>query len=231
VTAAAEVPTRSNGAPLARRQWTGSRPRRRRSGPGPGTPGRRSGTTAGDGTAAVTVEIGHGDAEPHLGVGGGGRVDQDRVEHGAPRRVQGVHAKRRLDGDRHDGIGVAERGAAHRGRARRDDLVEQAPSGQLQHAAAHQGVRGEGVGTVAAAVDEEDAQPGAGQQVGGGRPRSTGADDNDVVAGVGRAVDWHGLSPGSAAGAGAGAGCGVMAGDVIGHERGVAVDAAEVRTR
>jgi hypothetical protein len=181
--------------------------------------------------AAVTVEVGHGDAEPHLGAGGGGRVDQDRVEHGAARRVQGVHAVGRLDGDRHDGIGVAERGAAHLGRARRDDLVEQAPPVQLQHAAAHQGVRGEGVGTVAAAVDEEHAQPGAGQQVGGGRPRGTGADDNDVVAGVGRAADKHGLPPGSAVGAGAGAGRGVTAGNVIGHGRGVAADAAdEVRT-
>src|SRR5262249_20187719 len=62
-----------------------------------------------------------------------------------------------------------------------------------------------------------------------GRPRGTGADDHDVVAWVGVAVDGHGLSPGSAAGAGAGHG--MMAGDLIGHERGVAADAAdEVRT-
>jgi hypothetical protein len=124
--------------------------------PGPGperlaVPGPAG--NAGDGTVAVAVDVGHGDAEPHVGAGGEGRVDEDRVEYGAPRRVQGVHAMRRLDDDRDDGIGVAERGAAHRGRARRDDLLEQAPPGQLQHATAHQGVRGEGVGAVAAAVD------------------------------------------------------------------------------
>ena len=70
-----------------------------------------------------------------------------------------------------------------------DDVVEQPPAGQLQHAAAHQGVRRQGVGAVAGAVDEEDVQAAAGEQQGGGGAGGAGADDDHVVGG---AVGVHG---------------------------------------
>lgn len=62
-----------------------------------------------------------------------------------------------------------------------DGAVEQAPAGQLDDAAPHEGV---GRGRVAGqprAVDEDDVVSGAGQQEGGGRTGAAGADDDDVV--------------------------------------------------
>jgi quercetin dioxygenase-like cupin family protein len=70
---------------------------------------------AGDVAVAVSFDVSYGDAELHVDAGGGGCVHDDRVEHGAPGRVQGVHAVRRLDGDRYDGVGVAERRPVYRG--------------------------------------------------------------------------------------------------------------------
>jgi quercetin dioxygenase-like cupin family protein len=182
---------------------------------------------AGDVAVAVSFDVSYGDAELHVDAGGGGCVHDDRVEHGAPGRVQGVHAVRRLDGDRYDGVGVAERRPVYRGGSGGDDLVEQAPPGQLEHPAAHQRVRRESVAAVAAAVDEEYLQPEAGEQVGGGRARHAGADDHHVVAGaVARA---HVSSPGLAAGdrGGAGVGDAVPAEDVLGDHGRVAADAAD----
>ena len=65
---------------------------------------------------------------------------------------------RGLDRDRHLVVGVRERGAPHRGGAGGDDLVEQPPAVELDHAAAHQRVGGQGVGAVAAAVDDEHVE-------------------------------------------------------------------------
>ena len=89
---------------------------------------------------------------------------------------------RRLDGDPHLLVGVAERGAAHRRGTGGDDVVEQAPAVELHDTGAHQGVGGQGVGPVAAAVDDEDVETGAGEEQGGGGAGGAGADDDDVVA-------------------------------------------------
>src|SRR4029453_17823615 len=40
---------------------------------------------SGDGAAAIPYDVGHGDAEAHLGAGRGRRVDDDGVEYGARR--------------------------------------------------------------------------------------------------------------------------------------------------
>ena len=76
----------------ALRWWSGSRPDRRRYGPGHERTGPvpDAADDAGDSAAAVPFDVGHGDAEPHAVAGGGSRVDDDRVKDGAPRRVQGA---------------------------------------------------------------------------------------------------------------------------------------------
>ena len=58
---------------------------------------------------------------------------------------------------------------------------EQTPPVQLQDPAAHQGVRGEGVGAVAGTIDDEDPQSLAGEQHRRRRPSSAGADNDGVV--------------------------------------------------
>ncbi len=140
---------------------------------------------AGDGAVVVSLDIGDGDAETDVDTLSSGSVDEDRVEDGAAGRVEGVDAVGRLEGDWHDLVGVPERGASYGRCCGGDDLVEQAPASELQHAAAHEGVSGQGVGSVAAAVDEEDAQAVAGEEVCGGGAGRAGADDDDVVGGVG----------------------------------------------
>ena len=54
---------------------------------------------------------------------------------------------------------------------------------ELEDAAADEGVGGEGVGAVPGAVDDEDAQPVAGEEHGGGGTGGAGADDDSVVGG------------------------------------------------
>src|SRR5262249_490106 len=61
-------------------------------------------------TALDTV---HRDAEVDVCSGSNGRVDEDRVQHGASGRVEGIDAVRRLDGDRHHVAGVPERRTAY----------------------------------------------------------------------------------------------------------------------
>ena len=82
-----------------------------------------------------------------------------------------------------------------------DDGVEEAPAVELDDAAAHQGVGGERVGAVAAAVDDEHVEAGAGQEQGGGGAGGAGADDDDVVGGSG-SVGGHRASSGSGVGLG-----------------------------
>ena len=136
---------------------------------------------AGDATLVVPLHAGDGDAEAHVGAGALGRVDQDRVEHGAARRVQRVDAVCGLDLHDEIVVGVVERHPAHRGRVLVDHVVEQPPTVELHDAAAHQRMRREGVGAVAAAVDDEHAHARIGEQHGRGGTRSAGADHDDVV--------------------------------------------------
>ena len=138
-----------------------------------------------DPAVVVAADVGDGDAVADVGAGLGGGVDEDRIEHGAARRVQGVDAVGRLDRDDAPcSVAVGERRAPDRRGAGGDDSVEQAPAVKLEDAAAHQGVGREGVGAVAAAVDDEDPQAGAGEEHGGGGAGGAGADDDDVVGGT-----------------------------------------------
>ena len=76
-----------------RRWWTGCRRPRRR---GPrwretaSAPPRQP-IDADDPARGVALYPGDADAEPHVGACGAGGIDQDRVEHGPPRRAQGGH--------------------------------------------------------------------------------------------------------------------------------------------
>ena len=167
---------------------------------------------------AVAADVGDGDAVADVGTGGDGGVDEDRVEHGAPRRVERVDAVRGFDRDGDLVVGVVEGGAPDGRGAGVDDAVEQPPAVELEDAAAHQGVGREGVGAVAAAVDDEDGQAGAGEQHGGGGAGGAGADDDDVVVGT---VGVHGGLR-SRSGDRRRALC-----EVVGDEGGVAADAVD----
>ena len=151
-----------------------------------GLPGDAAPLVAADDAVDPAVLVAGTSGDRHAvaerGAGGSGGVDEDRVEHGAPRRVQRVDAVGRLDGHRDLVVGVAERRRAHGRRARGDDGVEQAPAVELHDAGAHERVGGEGVRAVAALVDDEDVEAGAGEEQGGRRAGGAGADDDDVVA-------------------------------------------------
>ena len=104
----------------------------------------------GDPAGVVAEQAGHGDAELDARASRRGGVNQHRVEHSSPRRIQRLDAMRRLDGDRH-AVGarvvsaIVESGLAYGWSAGVDDAVEQAPLGQQVHAAAHERMGGEGV--------------------------------------------------------------------------------------
>ena len=127
------------------------------------------------------------DRRPEADLRASGRrgVDQDRVEHGAPRRVEGVDAVRGLDRHRQVVVGVREPGAPHGGRTGGDDRVEKSPPVELDDAAAHERVGGEGVGAVAAAVQHEHVESGPGEEHRGGGTGGASTDDDHIVAGVG----------------------------------------------
>ena len=112
---------------------------------------------------------------------------------------------------------VGERRATDRRGAGVDDTVEETPAVELEDAAAHQGVGREGVGAVAGAVDDEDAQPVAGEEHGGGGAGGAGADDDSVIGGR---LAVHRRCPGLTGGW-------RVAGDVLGDEGGVAADAVD----
>ena len=103
-----------------------------------GAPGRPVPQQAGDPYAVA-----------HLGTGRRGGVHEDPVEHVPARGVQRLDPGVRPDRDADRLVaGEEEHGAAHRRGARRDDLVEQTPPGQLQHPGPHQAVGGQRVAAV-----------------------------------------------------------------------------------
>ena len=120
-----------------------------------------------------------GPAPPRRLLGG---LDEDPVEHGASRRVEGIHPGARADRDLHlVAVAVVEDGARDRWRAGAISPVQQAPARELEHAGAHQPVV-ETVSTpTAGSLDDGDPDAGPGQQQGGRRPGHAPADHDDVV--------------------------------------------------
>ena len=184
----------------------------------------RPGAHTGHPPAAVTGDVGDGGPEAELGAGLTRGVDEDRIEHGPSRRVQGVDTGGRLDVDGDGLAGVAERGPPDRRRSGGDDLVEEAPARELQHAGAHQAVRRQCVGAVVATVDDEHVEAGTGEEECRRRARGAGADDDDVGVGL-----VHGMPLRSAVGEDATelAAHRSAVGDVLGHVGGVTADAAD----
>ena len=134
----------------------------------------------------------HPEADPCAGLLGG--VDQQGVEDGTTRRVERVHAGGRLQHDRHRFVAVVERHPPHRRRAACRHPVQQAPAPQLQDAAAHERMGGQGVRAAAGAVHDQHPQAGPGEQQGGRRACDARADDDGVPAGVGAAAGGGGGS-------------------------------------
>ena len=182
-TAVALRPVRSTGAPVE----SGDR---RSHAVGPDHDGRLdaggASVSAGehgarDPAARVADEVDGGDAVDDLRPRGRRRAHEQRVEHGAPRRVEGVDPVARLDGHRDLLVGVVEGRRPDRRRPRGLDLAEEAPAVKLQHGAAHEGVRRERVIPEPAAIDGQDAQAGAGEEHRRRRSGGAGTDDDRVV--------------------------------------------------
>ena len=110
------------------------------------------------------MQSGHRRAEFDDSAGPLGGVDQQCIDHGAPRRIQRVHPAERFDrhGDRF--VAVVEDGPTHRRRALRDQPAQQTPPLQLQDPPAHQHMGGPRVAAVPRAVDAQHPKPPAGQQ-------------------------------------------------------------------
>ena len=120
-------------------------------------------------------------AVPDIGARLRGRAGDERVEHGASGRVQGVDAVRGFDRQVDLLIGIREPGVPHRRCPGSDHAVEQVPAGKLHHAATHQGVGGQRVGSGCTLFDDDHIEAVASQQHRRRRARRTGADDGDVV--------------------------------------------------
>ena len=133
-------------------------------------------------TGAVADDARDARAVVERRAGRAGGVDEDRIEHRAAGRVEGVDTVGRLDRDPHLLVGERERRRAHRRSAGGDDVVEHAPAVELHDPQAHQGVGRQRVGPVSAAVDDEHVETGAGEEHRGGGAGGAGADDDDVVA-------------------------------------------------
>ena len=151
-----------------------------------GDPRRRPVGALDDGAAhpAAVVADQIDDADPvhDLGAGVAGRIDQRRVEHRPPRRVERIDPVARFDRDDQLVVTVVEGGPPDRRRAGRLERAEHPPAMELEHTGAHQGVGGEGVAPVGLAVDGQHPQAAAGQQHGGRGPGAARPDDDGVVA-------------------------------------------------
>ena len=91
--------------------------------------------------AVGAAEPGDGHPVDDVGAGLDRGVDQDAVEHGAPRRVQPVDVTVSAHVDHRRVVVVSEHDRAGDGGTCRSEPVEQAPAAQLQHAGAGQRVR------------------------------------------------------------------------------------------
>ena len=143
MTAVAPVPRRSIGDPTASAttERRPSAPTIQRAVCRTARPRWSRPATPTDPTGAVADDVGDARAVVERGARGASGVDQDRIEHRAARRVEGVDAVRRLDRDPHLLVGEPERGAyAPRG-CRRRRCRRAGPSGG---AARHRRASGRG---------------------------------------------------------------------------------------
>ena len=129
----------------------------------------------------VADEVDSGNAVNDLRSRGRCGAYEQRVENGAPRRVQGVDPVARLDGNRDVFLAVVEGRRPDGRRPRRLERSQEAPAVELQHAAAHERVRRERVVPEPATIDCQYAQPGAGEEHRRRRSGGAGTDDERVV--------------------------------------------------
>jgi hypothetical protein len=129
----------------------------------------------------VVQQSGHGRSEVEIGSGHGRGIREDRVQDVAAGSNQQADADALFHSSYVLGVADLEGDMPHRWRAAGKDLVEQAPSGQLDNGAAQQTVGGECVAGQACPVHERHVVSHAGQQHGGCRTAAPGADHDDVV--------------------------------------------------
>ena len=134
------------------------------------------------GAVVVPQHVEYLSPEAHVGTGAGRGIRQDGVHHEPPRRVQGRGPGAGSHLDRLDRFTVVmEVGAVDGGSPGCDDVVEQPPTVQLNHPAAHQRVGGHGVGAGPAGLQHQDIETRSGEQHGGRGPGAAGADNNHVA--------------------------------------------------
>jgi hypothetical protein len=141
--------------------------------------------------AAVPPHAGHGDFVEYLGAGplGGGR--EDRVQHVPPGRDDKADPGLALDRAAHRLTKRVERDLPDGRGTAVQDRVQQPPALELDHAAACDRMRRDGVARKWRLVHDQHVTPEAGQQHGGSRSGGSAAHDDDIAAAP---VRVHGCS-------------------------------------
>ncbi len=128
------------------------------------------------------LQLRKSDAVANLRASLAGRIDQQGIEHRAPRRKTGIDAMTRLYVDSDRLVAVVERRRSDGGRSRCDDVGNQAPAIELDDRAPHQRVRRQRVRAVGLPVDDQDLGAGPRQEQGRGSAGTACTDDDHVVA-------------------------------------------------
>ena len=109
-------------------------------------------------------------------------VDEQRVEHGAARRVECADAVPCLDREVEHLIAIVKRRRAYRRRAGSFEPIDQAPAFELQDPAAHQRVGRERIATVGPTIDRQHTQSASREQHRGRGARAASTYYHGVVA-------------------------------------------------
>jgi hypothetical protein len=127
------------------------------------------------------LQLAKSDAVANDRPGFAGRVNQQRIEHGASRRQQKIDAMVRLYVHSNGLVAIVERGRSNRRRSRRRNIWSQSPAGELHNRRPHQGVRRHCIGAIGLPVDHQDLCPRPRQKEGRGSARTAGADNHRVI--------------------------------------------------
>jgi hypothetical protein len=110
-----------------------------------------------------------------------GCIDEDAIQHGAPRRAEILDAILRLDAQAQRVAAIVERRGANFRCSRGHHCRQQSPSFELKDSCSHQGVSRHRVGTVGLTFDRENIHPCAREKHRRSCPGASRSDDHRIV--------------------------------------------------